>query len=255
MKTAMLRDARKTVAAEFVQKLTALPPFRHNKTEFKVSREQAERDIKIVTQEMETQIDNFFAAKVNAHIFSMTYRSTGVVAGLTKAGEAAKELLRNPKVRAFLDMISFAEGNTDYRTGFNFQRIEDLSKHPGTAKGGSTAAGRYQFRISDWNDVKDKLGLPDFTAESQDIAATYLLQTRPLPNKNIVIIDALLSDNFNEAVQRAAFVWASLPYDFGDGKTNPDTNPRSYHTFKGKPQPVKSRRELWTAYNAALGSK
>ena len=89
IKTAILGDARKTVEAEFAQKLTALPPFRHNKTEFKVSREQAERDIKIVSRDMEMEIDKFFAAKVSSHVFSIIYTSTGVVAAKLTA-----ELLR-----------------------------------------------------------------------------------------------------------------------------------------------------------------
>lgn len=174
-------------------------------------------------------------------------------ASLTEAGNRARNLLKDARVKAFLDMLAFAEGGTDYRTGFNYQYIDDLSKHPGDATGGSTAAGRYQFRLSDWNNAKDKLGLFDFTPESQDIAAVYLLQTRPLPNKNIVIIDAILSNNFNEAIQRAAYVWASLPYDFNDGKSDPDTNPKSYHMFKGNRQPAKSRTELWKVYQKAQG--
>lgn len=173
-------------------------------------------------------------------------------ATLTATGLKAREALKDARVRAFLDMLAFAEGNTDYRTGFDYQYIDDLSKHPGTASGGSSAAGRYQFLSKDWKTAKDKLGLFDFTPESQDIAAVYLLQTRPFEKKGPYIIDAILSDDFNQAIQLGSYVWASLPHDFNDGKTNPDTNPTSYHLFKGKRQKAKGRTVLWDEYGRAL---
>ena len=245
IKIGMLRDARKTVEAEFVQKLTALPPFRHNKTEFKVSREQAERDIKIVTQEMEAQIDNFFAAKVNAHIFSMTYRSTGVVV----AESEAEKLVDDPKVRAMLDVIVYAEGTGDdygkiangivkkspyypELIGQKNVKITNFSRHPEISVDygpkWTTAAGRYQFLYKTWKDVGGDNY--DFSPRSQDIIAVKLMKRRKM-------IEPILKGNITEAINRGAPEWASFPMENG----------KSYHN-----QPVKKIEELLKIYNESI---
>lgn len=168
---------------------------------------------------------------------------------LSQTGIEARNLLTDARVRAFLDVLAFAEGNTTYSTGFGHTVIEDLSQHPGTARRGSSASGRYQFLTRDWNDAAAALGLFDFTPESQDIAAAHLLRTRPRTNNSILA--ALQAENFNEAVQRASFVWASLPHVF-DRTSDPDANPISYHMFQGKRQPAKSRRDLSRVYQESL---
>ena len=78
---------------------------------------------------------------------------------LTRQGLEAKRLLSDARIRAFLDMISWAGGNTGYQTGFGNRHIDNLSRHPSTVKDGSSAAGRYQFLTKDWNGAKDELGL------------------------------------------------------------------------------------------------
>ncbi len=147
---------------------------------------------------------------------------------LTKEGIEAKEKLNDPRVRAFLDTIAFAEGDTNYTTAFGStlkspKIIEDLAAHPNTATGGSSAAGRYQFKSDTWNEAKTKLGLTDFTPNSQDIASVYKMKTRG-------VLNALFADNFPSAVESGSAEWASLP--FKDGK--------SRYAFKGASQPVKN---------------
>jgi muramidase (phage lysozyme) len=159
---------------------------------------------------------------------------------LTKGGIEAKELLKAPRVRAFLDTLAFAEGNTNYDTAFgstikNPKVIEDLATHPNTTAGGSSASGRYQFKTDTWNEAKKKLGLTDFTPESEDIASVYKMKTRG-------VLDALLANNFPLAIESGSAEWASLP--FKDGK--------SRYTFNGVSQPIKTLAELQTVFNGAL---
>jgi spore coat assembly protein SafA len=135
-------------------------------------------------------------------------------------------LLKDPRVRAFLNTLGFAEG-----TGKNYGKvvngtvissktnpslvgqknvsITDLSRHPDTlvrvAPGlNSTAAGRYQFLTSTWNGVAGRLGLKDFSARSQDLAAVQLMKDRGM-------IAPLLKGDVKGAIIKGAPEWASLP--------------------------------------------
>lgn len=68
----------------------------------------------------------------------------------------------------------------------------------------STAAGRYQFLASTWDDLRAKLGLLDFSPPNQDKAMVELLRERHA-------YDPLLAGRFDDAVALAAKTWASLP--------------------------------------------
>ena len=171
-----------------------------------------------------------------------------------KGGDVSKNspaatLVGNPRIKAFLDVLGFTEG-----TGENYGKVvngvvisapynpelvgktnvsvTDLSRHPhilvrlnATLK--STAAGRYQFLSSTW----EGLGMPDFTAHSQDIAAVKLMTNRRM-------IDPLLAGNLRLAVTRGAPEWASLPTAAGG-------------SFYGG-QPARTFEEITTKYNASL---
>lgn len=120
---------------------------------------------------------------------------------------------QNPNVRRFLDVIAQAEGTTGYDTAFGGGTIASLADHPrqlhsftqtdGRANK-TSAAGRYQFLQSTWDDVAGKLGLPDFGPQSQDIAAVELLRRNGS-------LEPLLNGDFQTAVQRSGVTWASLP--------------------------------------------
>src|SRR3989338_4084337 len=137
-----------------------------------------------------------------------------------------KELIKEPRVRAMLDTIAYAEGTgKDPDRGYGRvvkgtvvhaphhpeilgQRnvtTADFSKHPDISvrfRNGeySTAAGRYQFKHQTWSD----LHLPDFSPESQDIGAVMLLQGRGS-------LDPLLHDDFEKAIRNSNKEWASFP--------------------------------------------
>jgi lysozyme len=122
-----------------------------------------------------------------------------------------EQALRDPRVRAFLNTIARSEG-ANYNTVVGGGRFSDFSRHPNmgvtlTIKGRkvlSHAAGRYQFMPGTWNPLQKKLGLPDFSPHSQDLAAVELLKQRGA-------LTPLLNNNFKGALAAAAPVWASLP--------------------------------------------
>ena len=75
------------------------------------------------------------------------------------------------------------ESNGSYTQRFNQKDFSDFSDHPRTpgritrgpnAGDVSDAAGRYQFLSTTYDDQKRKLGLTDFSPQSQDLAAWNL---------------------------------------------------------------------------------
>lgn len=123
--------------------------------------------------------------------------------------------LQNPNARKFLDLLSYTEGTqkNGYATAFGGGRIDDLSKHPRTSSGftqadgkknTTTAAGRYQFLSSTWDEQAKKLGLSDFGAKSQDLAALSLAADSGA-------LKSILSGDFKTAIDKTGGKWASLP--------------------------------------------
>ena len=123
--------------------------------------------------------------------------------------------LQNPNARKFLDLLSYTEGTqkNGYATAFGGGRINDLSKHPRTSssftqtdgkKNTTTAAGRYQFLSGTWDEQANKLGLSDFGAKSQDLAALSLAADSGA-------LKSILSGDFKTAIDKTGGKWASLP--------------------------------------------
>lgn len=123
-------------------------------------------------------------------------------------------LTQNPNVRVMLDVIAKAEGvKHGYSTGFGNTQLASLIDHPRESKtftqtdgkkNTTTAAGRYQFTKTTWDDVAGKLGLKDFGPSSQDIAAVELL-------RRAGALDNVLKGDFTSAVKKSGQTWASLP--------------------------------------------
>lgn len=91
----------------------------------------------------------------------------------------------------------------------------------------SNAAGRYQNMLKDWPHYRDKLALPDFSPESQDLWAIQLIRERcALP-----LIDA---GNFKAAVRAVSNLWASLPgAGYGQHENRLDKLETAYLGFGG----------------------
>jgi len=119
-------------------------------------------------------------------------------------------------VRAFLDMIAYAEGTAGpngYRTLFGGTLFDSFADHPRqsfqfTNKAGqtlrTTAAGRYQFLIRTWDALAKQLDLPDFSPASQDRAAIELIRQRGA-------LRDVQAGRIQAAIAKCSNIWASLP--------------------------------------------
>lgn len=133
---------------------------------------------------------------------------------LTPDAERIAEALQNPNVQAFLSMIEHAEGTAryggdKYRVLYGGSLFQDFYDHPRTlvtaGSWTSTAAGAYQILAKTWDTwIQPKLQLPDFSPESQQIAAVFLL-------KAVGALKAVEEGRFDDAIAKAASQWASLP--------------------------------------------
>lgn len=114
----------------------------------------------------------------------------------------------NDNTRKFLDFLSKAEG-ADYNTITGGKRFNDFSQHPDvvgmvTKQGPSTAAGRYQITKSTYDDIAPKLGITDFSPESQDRIALELI-------KRNGALQYVQDGDYQNAIKRLGGTWASLP--------------------------------------------
>ena len=130
----------------------------------------------------------------------------------------AREALKNPAYRDALNMISASEGTynqgaSGYNVRFGGNTFNSYAEHPNVQtsyrdRNGnmipSTAAGRYQFLKSTWDDYATKLGLKDFSPESQDLAAIALMIERGAG-------PAIEKGDLNGIVSKLNNTWTSLP--------------------------------------------
>lgn len=124
------------------------------------------------------------------------------------------DYLNDPRVRQFLDGLAGAEGvKHSYYTIFGNERLGSLAQHPNVRKrfkqtdgtwDETTAAGRYQFLKTTWDEQARRYGLKDFSPRSQDIAAIGLIM------QNGALKD-ILSGNTRGAISKLGGIWASLP--------------------------------------------
>ncbi len=153
-----------------------------------------------------------------------------------------KAYLADPNVAAYLKAIAASEGG-----GYDFKygaikgrkndpwRFTDTSTHPGAGFGGKiTAAGMYQITVDTWHQFGGKMGLTDFTPDTQDLIAVDMLRT-------IGVIDKIKSGDVAGAMPRAATKWAALPEGPGLANHYP-------------PQPYVEYSEFLASYKAAGGT-
>ena len=132
--------------------------------------------------------------------------------------------LANPNVKAFLEMIRHSEGTATpngYKTMFGGKLFESFSDHPRIFfsyknKGGevikTSAAGAYQITWTTWVALKVRLGLKDFTPESQDLCAAELISEAGA-------MSMIITGHFAQAIDKVRKIWASLP---GSGCLQPE---------------------------------
>lgn len=120
-----------------------------------------------------------------------------------------------PIGKAFLDALSHGETKGDYALQYGDTpgqgTITDFTQHPGM-RNGHSVAGRYQFKWSTWNTVKDKLDLPDFSPDSQDKAAWFLSKQLYKKSTGGDLETDLTSGGHDAAIIRSLrSTWPSLP--------------------------------------------
>lgn len=173
--------------------------------------------------------------------------------------------------RAMLDAIAWAEGtdklaraNGDY-AGYNImfagETFSDYSAHPidtgempssgiffnyNGNTGYSKAAGRYQFTYSTYNDLKDLDYFPSFGPEEQDNAAIYLMQRRARVTSD-VLQTAYETNDYTDAFDPLAKIWASFPYSKTDCNYNNCGDGSSYYGQGGV-----SSENLQSAFETCL---
>ena len=113
-----------------------------------------------------------------------------------------------PNVSKYLSFLGSAEG-ADYNTIVGGSKFEDYSKHPGivgvtTAEGPSTAAGKYQITKTTYDQYAKKLGITDFSPESQDKIALELIKDKGA-------LEDVQKGDYDSANKKLGGVWASLP--------------------------------------------
>lgn len=123
--------------------------------------------------------------------------------------------VQKPRVKAFLDVIAFAEGtlhDDGYKTLYGGGLFHDFSDHPRlvikrkhkSRKLNSSAAGRYQILAKSWDRIARKFDIKDFSPVNQDRAALALI-------KQSGALKYVVSGDFENAIKRVKYLWASLP--------------------------------------------
>lgn len=114
---------------------------------------------------------------------------------------------------AFMWSVRVGEGTTGpdgFRTIVGGGLFNDFSDHPRVKvwipriNDYSSAAGAYQMIRRTWDGVQAKLGLPDFSPASQDLACIELIRQRGG-------LRLAMNGQFAAAVEKCKKEWASLP--------------------------------------------
>ena len=138
----------------------------------------------------------------------------------------------DPTQKAFLNTLAGPESGGEYNIVYGGEHFEDYSKHPGIytpIKSGpnkgktSSAAGKYQFLESTWNDIAGRYGLKDFSPANQDKAAWILAAEKYAQNtKGDKLLDALNSGDAERIANVGKVlspIWTSLPSGIEQGTT------------------------------------
>lgn len=123
--------------------------------------------------------------------------------------------LKNPNVQKMLGLVSHTEGTEQngYYTDYGGGRLKSIDTHPNIRhnfkdKNGkwdyTTAAGKYQFLNSTWNEGSKVYGIKTFKEPDQDFMAVAAMGRRGA-------LQDIMAGNFTSGIQKLGPEWASLP--------------------------------------------
>lgn len=150
-----------------------------------------------------------------------------------------------PQERALLDVIASTEA-PGYNVVYGGDTFDSFADHPrifkdiisGPNEGKKTsAAGRYQFLSSTWDEMASSLGLSDFRPASQDMAAValarrdYRLATGRSLTHDLSSNDPSILANIGKVLSST---WTSLPSGIEQGQ-NADTFVSRFRQALGSP--------------------
>ena len=152
----------------------------------------------------------------------------------TAAYTKAFNALQHKRTKQALNMLGGAEG-AEYNTLFGGGTFKGFDRHPDTVvktkNYASAAAGKYQIMPDTDEMISKVLNLYDFSPQSQDIKAVYLMQQRGVdPTQPMT----------RQMAAKLSPEWASIPTMSG----------KSYYG-----QPVKTWNQLMKFYNSTPSIK
>ncbi len=136
--------------------------------------------------------------------------------------------MQNPRVQAGLDLIRNREGGAvDIWTGGQrYPMPTPNSGHPGSNRGGQSAAGIFQLQEGTFNDMQKRVGPMDFQEPDQHLAATAYLD-------NLKALEPLRNGDIDQFLRNASTSagWASLPEGKQDRGITTDQAKALYEQF------------------------
>ena len=127
----------------------------------------------------------------------------------------------NSNVDNYLEFLNKAEGSPKSNTIVGGGEFNDYSRHPGvvgvtTKEGPSTAAGKWQITKTTYDDIAPKIGVTDFSEESQKKIALKLIQDKGA-------LEDIQKGDYKTANEKLGGVWASLPSSpYSQSKRSPE---------------------------------
>jgi RHS repeat-associated protein len=161
---------------------------------------------------------------------------------LTRSNKAIGLTNGELNTRAFLTTIRQAENSSNvkvsqdplaYNVIYGGETFSDYSKHPNKTvtkwSRTSSAAGAYQFLSGRWSTISKILELEDFSPESQDQGALFLIREQNTDNPRAQgVIEDVKSGNISDAAIKLNGTWTSLP----EGKEKKMTSSEFSKEFK-----------------------
>lgn len=151
-----------------------------------------------------------------------------------------------PEARALLETIAGPESRGKHNVIYGGSTFDDFSDHPrqyititsGPNKGKkSSAAGKYQFLASTWDDQAKKLGLSDFSPASQDAAAWNLAQEEYRRDTGRSLLADLQANDLSRVAPSLRNRWTSMPGGIEAGITG-GRFAKAYANALGSPNPA-----------------